>query len=410
MSEILLSHVTKKYGPSVVALEDFSLQIQHGECVVVLGPSGCGKSTLLRIIAGLEEPTSGEVFLNGALASSLLPSERELAMVFQNEAVYPHLSVGENLVLGSRSHILRGRSWWQLGRGALFSLLSWKGGKAGSRAKGQQDLSEHFEDIVEFLELGCLLEKMPGQLSGGERRRVALGRALLKGGKILLLDEPLSGLDTNLRSGLRRLLGDLPRQFGHGKKITTLYVTHDQREAFSLANRVVVMNQGQIEQIGRPEEIYQSPANLFVANFVGDYGISTILGRAGVDGECFWFLPEGLSKEGRRLEWPLKNISAKIRQRLQGVSGKVLLGGRPEDFPLLPENEECITATMEGEVLRSECTGPSYCFQVSLLGGKARVWGGLGTSKKLVGEKIRLAIDLETILFFDQESGENRSF
>ncbi|MFZ8825492.1 MAG: ABC transporter ATP-binding protein [Candidatus Caldipriscus sp.] len=243
--EIRLENVSKVFQ-GFIALKNINLTISSGEFVVMLGPSGCGKTTLLRIISGLEKPTTGRVYFGGKDVTDLPPSKREIGMVFQNYALYPHMTVFENLAFPLRM--------------------------AGVDSKR---IKVEVEEIAKKLRLYEHLNKKPRQLSGGQRQRVALGRALIKKPKVFLFDEPLSNLDANLRMDMRVEIGRLHREI----KTTTIYVTHDQVEAMSLADKIVVMNKGEIVQVGTPIEIYENPKDTFVATFIGSPPMNLIFGE-----------------------------------------------------------------------------------------------------------------------------------
>ena len=235
MAQVKLSGIRKAFG-SVQVIHDLDCDIADGEFTVILGPSGCGKSTLLRIVAGLEGATAGDVFIGGARVNDVEPRDRNIAMVFQNYALYPHMSVYENMSYGLR---IRGLS--------------------------KMDIDVRVKRVAEILELGELLERRPRALSGGQRQRVAMGRAIVREPQVFLFDEPLSNLDAKLRVQMRGELQSLHRRLG----TTSLYVTHDQVEAMTLAQRMIVMNAGRAEQIGPPLEVYARPATTFVASFIG---------------------------------------------------------------------------------------------------------------------------------------------
>jgi ABC-type sugar transport system ATPase subunit len=242
---IELVEVTKHYG-SVTALSSVNLDIDPGEFVVLLGPSGCGKSTILKVIAGLEDATDGEVYINGKLANFIRPRDRDVAMVFQNYALYPHMTVGRNI-----------------------------GFPLAMRGRSKQDVARHVADVAHLLDLDDLLARYPGELSGGQRQRVALGRAIIREPVAFLMDEPLSNLDALLRVQMRTELLKLHRRVGR----TTIYVTHDQVEAMTMADRIVVLQSGVIQQVGTVDEIYGAPANTFVATFVGSPQMNLFRGQ-----------------------------------------------------------------------------------------------------------------------------------
>ncbi|HEY8514620.1 MAG TPA: ABC transporter ATP-binding protein [Candidatus Binatia bacterium] len=235
MARATIEGLEKRFG-DVAVLHAFSLTAEDGELVTVLGPSGCGKSTLLRLIAGLEEPSAGTIALDGRRIDHLPPHERDVAMVFQSYALYPHMTVRANIEFPLRM-----------------------------RGVGRDERRKQAEEVAELLELGALLDRKPGALSGGQRQRVALARALVRRPALFLLDEPLSNLDARLRESVRRYIRDVQRRLG----VTTLYVTHDQTEAMTLGDRVVVLERGRVQQCDTPVEVYERPANAFVAGFVG---------------------------------------------------------------------------------------------------------------------------------------------
>ena len=243
---VLLQNINKVYGKKFHAVHDFSLCIKKKEFVVFVGPSGCGKSTTLRMIAGLEDITSGNLFINGEYANDLLAKDRDVAMVFQNYALYPNMTVYNNMA---------------------FALKV--------RHFSKDVIKQRVEEAARILEIEDQLKKKPKELSGGQRQRVALGRAIVRNARIFLMDEPLSNLDAKLRVQMRSEIIDLHRKLN----ATTIYVTHDQTEAMTMADRIVVMNKGYIQQIGTPMEIYQHPRNLFVASFIGSPAMNLIHGK-----------------------------------------------------------------------------------------------------------------------------------
>ncbi len=236
MAEVLLKNVTKEYEGGVIAVQDVNLQIQDKEFVVLVGPSGCGKSTTLRMVAGLEEITEGEIFIDGEVVNNKAPKDRDIAMVFQNYALYPHMTVEENMAFGLKL-----------------------------RNYPTDEIKKRVKDASEILGLNELLQRKPKALSGGQRQRVAVGRAIVRRPKVFLFDEPLSNLDAKLRGQMRAEIIKIHARL----KVTTIYVTHDQLEAMTMGDKIVVMNNKLVQQVGSPIEVYRKPTNKFVAGFIG---------------------------------------------------------------------------------------------------------------------------------------------
>ncbi len=294
MASVELKGIGKIYDGGVRAVEDVNLVIEDGEFVVLVGPSGCGKSTTLRMVAGLEDITEGDLSINGHRVNEVAARDRDIAMVFQNYALYPHLDVRSNLSFG----LERRRKKLSLSR---------------------VDIAKKVEATAANLGIENLLERLPKQLSGGQRQRVAVGRALVRDPAVFLLDEPLSNLDARLRVETRAELRMLHRQL----QATMLYVTHDQEEAMSLGDRMVVMHQGRVQQVGRPMDIYNQPANRFVAGFVGSPAMNFFEGEIKADGESVAFQTEA------GLLIPLPTLEHR---------GSAVLGIRPERVDLHPES------------------------------------------------------------------------
>ena len=246
MSFLELKNITKIYPNGTKAVNETSLNIEHGEFMVFVGPSGCGKSTLLRMIAGLEDITGGEIDLDGKTINKIDPSERDIAMVFQNYALYPHMNVYKNLAYGLKN-----------------------------KGESKEEINKKVNDVAELLEIHEYLQRKPGQLSGGQRQRVAMGRAIVRNPKVFLFDEPLSNLDAQLRGQVRIEIKKLQRSMN----VTSVFVTHDQVEAMTLGDRLAVINNGIIEQIGTPIEVYETPKTLFVAEFIGTPKMNFISGK-----------------------------------------------------------------------------------------------------------------------------------
>jgi len=287
MAEIVLDHVTKRYPDGATPVKDLSLTIADGEFVILVGPSGCGKSTTLNMIAGLEEITSGVLSIGGQRVNEKAPRDRDIAMVFQSYALYPHMTVRQNIA---------------------FPLTLAKLPKS--------DIAAKVEETAAILDLTALLDRKPSQLSGGQRQRVAMGRAIVRKPKAFLMDEPLSNLDAKLRVQMRTEIARLQKRLG----TTTVYVTHDQTEAMTLGDRVVVLRAGEAQQIGTPEELYNSPANLFVAGFIGSPAMN--------------FFPARPTESGFALPFGELTLSAAMRQALgrHPRPAEIIVGVRPEHF------------------------------------------------------------------------------
>ena len=312
MADIVLEHVTRRFADGTVAVNDANLNVDDGEFMILVGPSGSGKSTTLNMIAGLEDVTEGEIRIGGRVVNALSPKDRDIAMVFQNYALYPHMSVRENMA---------------------FSLKLAK--------VDRPEIDRKVGQAAELLELDGLLDRKPATLSGGQRQRVAMGRAIVRSPQAFLMDEPLSNLDAKLRVQMRTTVARLQNQLG----TTTVYVTHDQTEAMTLGDRVAVMRAGVIQQVGTPEELYERPRNLFVAGFIGSPAMN--------------FLPATF--EDGDLHTPLGDVTlpgdvrAKVRQA--GAGHDLIMGIRPEhleDAALLNgRRDEGLTFTATVDVLES---------------------------------------------------------
>ena len=287
MAPITLDHITKRYPDGSLAVDDFNLQIQDGEFVILVGPSGCGKSTTLNMIAGLEDITSGELLIGGAVVNNKTPKDRDIAMVFQSYALYPHMSVRENM------------------------------GFALKLAKVPKDvINQKVEEAARILDLTQHLDRKPANLSGGQRQRVAMGRAIVRDPAAFLMDEPLSNLDAKLRVQMRTQVSRIQRRLG----TTTVYVTHDQVEALTLGDRVAVMRSGLLQQVGTPGELYHQPYNLFVAGFIGSPAMN--------------FLPGSLEDGALRTSLGDFPLTDEVRREVEGANAgrDVIVGIRPEDF------------------------------------------------------------------------------
>ncbi|ASS66136.1 MULTISPECIES: sn-glycerol-3-phosphate ABC transporter ATP-binding protein UgpC [unclassified Paenibacillus] len=366
MGSITFNHVFKRYkGEARPAVDDFHLSIEEGEFLVLVGPSGCGKSTTLRMLAGLEEISSGELYMDGKFINYVSPKDRDIAMVFQNYALYPNLSVFENIALGLKL-----------------------------RKTAKHEIELRVNRVAKILEISHLLERKPSQLSGGQKQRVALGRAIAREPQVFLMDEPLSNLDAKLRAQTRaeliKLQSDLKR--------TTVYVTHDQVEAMTMGTRIVVMKDGVIQQVAPPRMLYDEPANLFVAGFIGSPQMNFIPGKIQREDGTLYFT-------NRRMKLPLP---AEMERRLGGTDRSlrsVVLGVRPEHVRLssaLPEGEEGgYTAAVVQ--MKEETGADSYVY---LLAGDTRVIARTDPESAYhPEEQAAFGFQMDKIHLFDESTG-----
>jgi len=311
MARVLFDHVTKKFG-DVVAVNDMTLEVPDGEFLVFVGPSGCGKTTSLRLVAGLEEPSDGQIFINGRMVNDIPPHNRDTAIVFQDYALYPHMTASQNMGFGLKM-----------------------------RGVPEAEVSQRVREASRVLGIDYLLNRRPKNLSGGERQRVALGRALVRNPKVFLLDEPLSNLDAQLRTHMRAELVKLHRQLA----ATFIYVTHDQIEAMTMATQIVIMHDGIIRQVGSPAEVYNNPANLFVAGFIGSPTMN--------------FIPvmvtqsaDGLALKHGSFSLPVREDSAENLKPY--LEREAIVGIRPEDIyvrPYVPEDIDPVHMTARVDVV-----------------------------------------------------------
>jgi len=358
MASIQLKNIVKNYDQTQV-VKSIDLEIDDGEFVVLVGPSGCGKSTTLRMIAGLEQPTSGDIVIGERVVNDIEPQNRNIAMVFQNYALYPHKSVRENIV---------------------FALRRLK--------VNNKEIERRLTEISEMLQLNELLDRKPADLSGGQRQRVAMGRAIIREADVFLFDEPLSNLDSKLRSHMRTEIGKIHNKFGR----TSVYVTHDQVEAMTLADKVVVLNDGFIAQAGTPMEIYLNPANVFVAQFIGSPSMNIITGTLfndylDIDG---YHLPRKL----------LSNVAYPANINDQGLTVKV--GIRPDffnDSQFLPETGTTFNfSKLIIDLIEPMGFDKEILFNLANSSVKARLDLRSEINR---GDKIDLLVDLSRILIFD---------
>jgi multiple sugar transport system ATP-binding protein len=347
MASVSFKDVIKRFG-SFVAVTDLNLDVRDHEFLVLLGPSGCGKTTTMRMIAGLEEITSGDIYIGDERVNNLLPKYRDVAMVFQSYALYPHLTVAENIAYPLRI-----------------------------RNVPIAERKQQVEEVARRVELDALLDRLPKELSGGQRQRVALARAIIRTPRVFLMDEPLSNLDAKLRVQMRAELKHLQ----HELQVTTIYVTHDQIEAMTLAHRVAVMNKGVLEQLGTPREIYNDPRTLFVAGFIGSPPMNMIQGE----------LTNGIFTSNGIRVGGLGKASAR----------KAILGVRPEDAHVVPADESA--ANFVAPIYSVELTGESTLVSVQV-GGQLI---SLRADKEFIGDfdqKIGIELVPERVFLFDPES------
>jgi len=349
VATVALKDLVKTFDKTEV-LHGINLEIEDGEFVVFVGPSGCGKSTTLRMLAGLEEVTSGEIHIGDMMVNHLEPKERNIAMVFQNYAIYPHMSVRKNIGFGLRT--------------AKMS---------------KQDKEKRIDEVAEILSMSELLDRRPSQLSGGQRQRVAIGRAMVRDPQVFLFDEPLSNLDAQLRTQMRLEIKKLHQRVG----TTIIFVTHDQVEAMTLADRIVIMKDGYIQQVGTPTEVYQNPANLFVAQFIGAPSMNMLEGR--------------LTNEGIVLD---AGFTIPVRPKVapQGMT----IGIRPSELTPAKEGE---AALMEGSVSVVEPLGSETLIYVDV-GSTEIVATVPGRTLPELGSRVRLNTPKEEIHFFDTKTGQ----
>ena len=360
MASLSLKNIYKKYDKGFCAVTDFNLEVADKEFVVFVGPSGCGKSTTLRMIAGLEDITEGEFYIGDRLVNDVEPKDRDIAMVFQSYALYPHMTVFDNMA---------------------FALKLRKVPKEEIKAK--------VEEAAKILGLEELLDRKPKALSGGQRQRVALGRAIVRSPKVFLMDEPLSNLDAKLRSNMRAEIIKIHNTLG----ATTIYVTHDQTEAMTMADRIVVMKKGVVQQVGSPKDIYDHPENLFVAGFIGAPTMNFMRGK----------VAEGnfVTKGGGEIEIPVGYYE---RLKELGEGKEVVLGIRPENIsndPLVLETYS--HAKITSKVIVAELLGSEYIVHTDLNGESIKAIVHSRQNIKM-GDELTFALDMNRAHFFDVDT------
>lgn len=353
MAGLTLQAVTKSWDGKTQVIRPLTVNVADGEFIVMVGPSGCGKSTLLRMVAGLERVTSGDIWIGDQRVTDKEPKERGIAMVFQNYALYPHMTVEENIAWGLKI-----------------------------RGMGKEHIRQKVLEAARILELDTLLTRRPRELSGGQRQRVAMGRAIVRSPALFLFDEPLSNLDAKLRVQMRLEL----QQLHHRLKTTSLYVTHDQVEAMTLAQRVMVMNKGVAEQIGTPVEVYERPATRFVASFIGSPAMNLMDGK--------------ISQDGRRFDVPGGGSLPVDKEHLQWAGKAITLGIRPEHIAVSLEPNSGIPFTVD---------------MLEILGADNLVHGQFGTQKVIIrldhpirpqpGSRLWVHLPEQHLHYFDAQSG-----
>ncbi|WP_458103073.1 ABC transporter ATP-binding protein [Anaerococcus martiniensis] len=361
MSNIKLAHIYKDYIEGQHVVRDFNLEIQDGEFIVLVGPSGCGKSTTLRMIAGLEDITSGQLYFEDKLMNDVHPKDRDIAMVFQNYALYPHMTVAENMGFGLKM-----------------------------QNKNQDEIDKTVKKTAEIIGLTDYLDRLPKELSGGQRQRVALGRAISRNPKVFLMDEPLSNLDAKLRVQTRSEISNISKEFGN----TTIYVTHDQVEAMTMADRIVLMRDGVIQQVSTPKDIYLYPNNIFVAGFMGSPAMN--------------FIPATLTEEGLKTSQGIIKLNDTILTQLafKGyMDREIIFGIRPENIVLAGDlseaNERYVPFTTK--VRLAEMLGSETLIHFTI--DEKNIIAKVNTLDEFArNQDLTLAFDLEFANFFDKDS------
>ena len=383
MAEIVLDHVNKSYADGAAAVKDLSITIADGEFLILVGPSGCGKTTTLNMIAGLEDISSGELRIGGERMNEKAPKDRDIAMVFQSYALYPHMTVRQNIA---------------------FPLTLAKMKKS--------EIAQKVDETAKTLDLTELLDRKPSQLSGGQRQRVAMGRAIVRHPKAFLMDEPLSNLDAKLRVQMRGEIARLQRRLG----TTTVYVTHDQTEAMTLGDRVVVMHGGVAQQIGTPDELYERPANLFVAGFIGSPAMN--------------FFPATLTSTGLTLAFGEVMLTPEVQQVIgrHPKTENIIVGVRPEhlaDAAFIDGYQRIRALTFEAKVDMVESLGADkyvyfttagpavHSVQLDELEAEGEVHENQfvarvpAESRATIGQSVELALDVTKLAVFDGDTGVN---
>ncbi|MFW6119724.1 MAG: ABC transporter ATP-binding protein [Petrotogales bacterium] len=366
MAQVVLKNISKIFPGDVQAVKDANMMVEDKEFVVLLGPSGCGKTTTLRMIAGLEEITEGTISIDGKIVNDVEPKDRDIAMVFQNYALYPHMTVYENMAFGLKL-----------------------------RKMPKPEIEKRVKEAAEILGIGPLLDRKPKQLSGGQRQRVAVGRAIVRDPKVFLFDEPLSNLDAKLRVQMRAEL----KRLQHRLEATMIYVTHDQVEAMTMADKIVIIKDGIIQQIGDPYSVYFEPINRFVSGFIGTPAMNFLNVRIERENGKYW-----ITKENRKLLIP-----EKFYDKIEDLAGKeIVMGIRPEDmYDKMFAQNATEENTVDGEVEVVEPLGSETLIHINVMGDTivAKVDP---KSKASTEDQMELVFDMDMLHVFDPETEENR--
>ena len=386
---MVFKDVTKVYGESTLAVDNLNLTVDDGEFLVLVGPSGCGKSTALRMVAGLEEISAGEILIGGRKANNVAPAKRDIAMVFQNYALYPHMTVRKNMDLALRIRKV----------------------PSGKRA-------ERIDEVAQMLGLSDLLDRKPAQLSGGQRQRVAMGRAIVRDPAVFLLDEPLSNLDAKLRSVVRSEIAELQRSL----RTTTIFVTHDQVEAMTMAHRVAVMRHGILQQVGTPLEVYEKPVNLFVADFIGSPPMNFLQGSVGAqNGGVPAFSYGSVGEQSFELPRNAPRIEPGVAVIVGVRPEHVSINGRLGDAPRLPARVTSVEPLGGEAIVHVDVAAPAVVteelkevmrdFDEMALQQLERAEDSRFTlvvpseEAPVVGAEVKVALDPSRLYFFDPVSG-----